>query len=374
MRTRFGLSMQIGLLALALAHAGARAQAPDPVQDPAQPESAVTPPAEAAPATESADPKPPPVPQPEPTPDPTDPPCRNWAPLDETVIDTTRRQLHQTLCGASLWLDGLFGDRRNVASARRARGRLETSLVYSEFSGFRQRVRLDVRVDLPNLQDRASAFLGRDDRDEFVRDRSEGLALRTQFPSVANEDDWLAGLGYSLPGNKRFSANFRVGVRSVRNPRAFVLSQLRYNLYSDLDNLVHLRLTPFWNTRDGFGLTPGIDYSHVLTPARLLRWSNVGTISEASEGFDWRSSLILYQGLRNMRGIALESFVRGATQDSVPLREYGGRVIYRHPLAGRRLFGELVTGYSWPKEDPNAARGGSYLIGLNLELPFGEQR
>lgn len=394
MRSEFGLRTLLLALALGLPAVQAQTLDPDPAQQdspvapqpadstatPAEPQPSeqTTPATETPPAAETpAEPGPsraaetPPYLLPEATADPADPPCRNWIPVDEAMIDTTRRHLYQSLCGASLWLDSLFGDERNVSAARGAYGRLETSLAYSEFNGFKQRVRLDVRVDLPNLKDRALAFVGRDDRDEFVRDRSEGLALRSQFPSIDNEDDWLAGLGYSLPGTKRFSTNFRVGVRSLRHPRAFALSQIRYNAYADFDDVVQLRLTPFWNTRDGFGITPGVDYSHVLTPTRLLRWSNIGTISESSQGFDWRSSVILYQGLRKMRGIAFETFVRGATQDSVPLREYGGRVIYRQPLARRRLFGELVTGYSWPKEDPDATRGGSYLVGLNLELPFG---
>lgn len=299
-------------------------------------------------------------------------PCSAWAPPQEEMIDATRRQLHRTLCGATLWLDGLFGDRMNVDAARAVHGRLEVSVTDSGFYGMDERVRLNVQFDLPNLEERASAFLGRDDQDDFVRDRAEGLALRSQFPSLGDRDEWLAGLGYSLPSNRRFNADVRVGVRGTRNLRAFAQSRLRYNLYSDTRNLVHLRLTPFWNTRDGFGITPGADYTYVLTPRQLLRWSNIGTRSERSEGFDWRSALIYYLGLGGLRGIALEGFIRGATEDTVPLREYGSRLIYRQPLLRQRLFAELVGGYTWPREDPEEPREGAYLVGLGLELPFGK--
>lgn len=299
-------------------------------------------------------------------------PCRDWAPLDEEMIDGTRRYLHERLCSTSMWFDGLFGDQRNIAAARGAHGRLETSMAYSEYYGEKFRTRLDVRVALPNLQKRTSAFLGRDDEDQFVRDRSEGFALRTEFPRIEEQDAWLAGLGYSLPGSKRFRADFRVGVRNVRQPRAFVQSRLRYIAYADRNDLVQLRLTPFWNTRDSFGITPGVDYSHVLSQTRLVRWSNIGTISDRSEDFDWRSALILYQSLGGKKGIALESFLRGGVKEDVSVREYGLRSIYRQPVARDRLFVEFVGGYSWPKSGPGIQRDGSYLVGLSLELPFGE--
>lgn len=299
-------------------------------------------------------------------------PCRDWVPLDEEMIDGTRRYLHERLCSTSMWFDGLFGDQRNIAAARGAHGRLETSMAYSEYYGEKFRTRLDVRVALPNLQKRTSAFLGRDDEDQFVRDRSEGFALRTEFPRIEEQDAWLAGLGYSLPGSKRFRADFRVGVRNVRQPRAFVQSRLRYIAYADRNDLVQLRLTPFWNTRDSFGITPGVDYSHVLSQTRLVRWSNIGTISDRSEDFDWRSALILYQSLGGKKGIALESFLRGGVKEDVSVREYGVRSIYRQPVARDRLFVEVVGGYSWPKSGPGIQRDGSYLVGLSLELPFGE--
>ncbi|MGQ0528776.1 MAG: hypothetical protein ACT4PG_02975, partial [Panacagrimonas sp.] len=324
-----------------------------------------------------------PLPEPEPQPaevaapeaPPADPsqPCRIYHGDNIEMIDDAARMLHETLCGASLWFDGLFGE-RNLDAARSAHGRLELSTTYSEYYGFKERVRLNVRVDLPNLKNRLSAFVGRDDEDEFVRDRSEGFALRSQFPSIDDRDEWLAGLGYSLPGNDRLKSDFRVGVRDLRETRAFVQYRVRYNAYSDQRNLLHFRLTPFYNTRDGFGITPGFDYSYVITNTRLLRWSNIGTLSDNTEGLDWRSALILYQSVGEGRGAAVEGFIRGATTDDVSVREYGGRLIYRHPLAQQRLFLELVSGYSWPREEIFEEREGSFLVAAGLELPFGHRR
>lgn len=299
-------------------------------------------------------------------------PCIDLNSDEIRIIDATRRRLHQTLCGASLWFDGLFGENRNVDAAKGAHGRVETSYTYSDFYGNKARVRLNVRVNLPNLEDRASAFFGRDNDDDFVRDRQEGFALRSQFPSIDDKDQWMGGLGYSLPSNERFSSDIKVGVRNLRMPRAFVQSRIRYNAYSDKKSLIHLRLTPFWSTRDRFGVTPGADFSRVLSPTRLLRFSNAGTISQRSEGLDWRSALIHYQGLRKGRGIAVQAFIRGGTSAPVSISEYGSRAVYRHPLFHDRLYAELVGGFSWPQELREEDRRGSGLLAFGLELPFGK--
>ncbi len=286
------------------------------------------------------------------------------------VVDDTEALLEETGCRAALWLDGLFGA-DDMAAAQRTRGRLETSISHSQFEGTKTRTRLRVRFDLPNIKERLSAFVGREDEESFVRGRNEGFALRSQFPRVGDEDQWLAGLGYSLPDTERLQTDVRVGAAGLSHPRVFVQGRLHYNLYADAANLLYVRTTPFWNSMIGFGITSGFDYNHVLTPALLARWANVGTVSEKTDGLNWLSAVILYQNLREQRAMAYETFVRGQTHAAEPIYEYGARTIYRHPLIANRLYGEFVLGYSFPRTDPTLNRNGSYEVGFGLELPFG---
>ena len=44
--------------------------------------------------------------------------CRVKKPEEEPMIDEARRRLQETVCGANLWFDGLFGERIDVANAR----------------------------------------------------------------------------------------------------------------------------------------------------------------------------------------------------------------------------------------------------------------
>jgi hypothetical protein len=299
--------------------------------------------------------------------------CAQLQPRGEPTLDRTRRVLEQIACTTALWLDGMFGDLYHVDSARAAYGRIESSYFYSGYYGHRTRLRVDMRADFPNISRRLTGFFGRDDDEAFVRDRSERFALRSQFPEIEDQDEWLAGLGYSLPGNQSFRSDFRIGLRGLRHPRLFVQNRVGYIAFADNNDLLYLRTTPFWNTEDGFGITSGVDVSHVINDTRLLRWANVATLSQDTEGLDWRSSVIHYQALQERRGIAYEAFIRGATGAAVDAEEYGTRVVFRHPMFGRRLYGQWVAGYTWPKTERGESREGTYGAGLGLELPFGEK-
>lgn len=302
-------------------------------------------------------------------------PCRlgSVAP-DEELVDSAQRRLFEMLCGASLWFDGLFGERRNLHAARGASGRLELSFLDSEYEGTRFRSRGTVRVDFPNLEQRVHAFLGRDDQDEFIQDRSEGLALRSQFINVETDEGWLAGLGYGLPGSYKKRTDFRVGAKAGNEPKIFGQARHRRNWVLNERNLWHFRETIFWTNRDGLGSTTALDYDHILRRSMLLRWGNIGTISEETKGFEWRTALILYQDLPGFRAMAYEAFLRGWTEGPVGIREYGARAIYRQSILGREwLSGEIVLGYSWPRELLVEERDGSLTFGLGIEMHFGPE-
>ncbi|HSN88032.1 MAG TPA: hypothetical protein VL025_14840 [Thermoanaerobaculia bacterium] len=300
--------------------------------------------------------------------------CREGPPEEQPLLDDSRRLLAETFCGATLWFDGLFGGQPDIENARAVSGRVELSTIYTEADGTEPKARLRLKYDLPNLENRVNVFLGRDDRDDFVRGREEGFAIRSAVFGVETEDRWLAGLGYSPPGRWRERLDFRVGGRLSSAPEAFVQGRLRRNVFVGDRSVWRLRETVFYENRDGFGSTTSADFDHVLRRTLLFHWGTVGTVSEATDGLDWRSATVLYQnlGTRSRSALAYELFLRGSTGRDVHVREYGARGVYRRPLNREWLFGELITGYTWPRESIDKPREGSALIGLGIELLFGK--
>lgn len=297
--------------------------------------------------------------------------CRQAPATEEILLDETRRRVEETVCGAALWLDGLFGGHSDPAAARRAHGHVELSGAHSEFEGAQLRLRFNAHVRFPGLEQRFSAFVGRDDDREFVRDRSEGRALRSDFPAQGTREDWMAGLRYILPELRGVTTDLRIGARDLQLPTVFVQGRITVTAYGGEHTRFSVRNTPFVDNRDGPGWTSSLDLDQVLADPFLLRWGTASTVLRDAPGVDWRSAVVLHQDLRRKRGIAYESFVRGATAAAEPLREYGLRTIYRHPWFDARLYTELVLGYSWPQVDPTVPREGSALAGLGIDLPYG---
>jgi hypothetical protein len=288
------------------------------------------------------------------------------------MLDESRRRLAQTFCGATLWFDGLFGGTPDVESARAVSGRIELSGLHTDFWGMDYRTRVRVNYELPNLERRVRLFLGRDEPG-FAADRQEGFAIRSAVFGMEDEDEWLAGLGYRPPGRYLKRIDIGVGARVKTAPEVFAQARYRRNVFLGANDVWRLRETVFWENRDHFGSTSSIDWDRVLRRDLLLRWGNVGTVSQASQGLEWRSAMVLYHNLRGATAIAGEVFWRGATDAEVKLREYGARAIYRQPVGSPWLFGDVIVGYTWPREHVGEKREGSMMLGLGVELLFGQE-
>lgn len=301
--------------------------------------------------------------------------CRQDGEEPEAVaLDTFRRRLEETVCSANLWLDGLFGGEANVESARSISGRLEASFLHAQAYGDELKLRLRVSYDLPNLKHRMRLFLGRQELEEATQDRAMPLGTRSAFFDLGEREEWLAGFGYTPPGRygRRFS--FRVGVRPQSETIVYAQARYRQNVFLSEFATLRFRETLFWRNREhGFGATTAIDLDRLLNRYTILRWGNVGTISQATEGLEWRSSLLLYHNLHHGRAISGELFLRGATQAEVSLKEYGLRSIYRQSLLRKWLFGELLVGYSFPRLEREQTRRGSVIFGFGIDVLFGPE-
>ena len=298
--------------------------------------------------------------------------CRLQQVGDEAGIEKSRRLLYETLCSAGLWFDGLLGGDPDVESARRIHGRLEGTVLYSDYWGTDLKGRLRLRYDLPNLKHRFALFLGRDEADEAIEDRRETLPIQSALLDLDEEEEWLAGFGYSPPGRRLSKVSFRVGVKVKSETELFFQTRWKTTVFAGEKSAWRFRETLFWQNRDGLGLTSGVDFNRILRNDLLIRWSNIGTFSEATDGVRWRTSVILYQNLRKQRALAYETFLRGETRDPEPLREYGLRAVYRFPSKRRKwLFGELIGGWTFPRGDGDEGRQSSPQIGFGIDLLFG---
>lgn len=296
--------------------------------------------------------------------------CTVRAPEEEAKLDAAQRKLFETVCRANRWFDGLFGDEAPDAS-KLVTGRVELGGVYSDYEGFDSKTRMQVRWQFPNMNKRLNAFIGRVDEEDVELDRPETIAMRSGFFDLEDDEEWLAGLGYSLPGSGRRRSDIAAAAKLSSTPELLVRARVRWVFYPGERTALRLREAALWQNRDGFGLTSTIDLDNVLSDNLLLRTSARATFGEWTEGAEWRSALDLYQNLRGDHAVLWELFATGETEAEVPLQEYGARIIFRQRFLIDGVHIVTVLGYSWPREFLIEKREGSGTLGLSLEVSFG---
>jgi hypothetical protein len=302
--------------------------------------------------------------------------CKEIKPEHDTMLERVRRTLAVTACASSAWLDGLFGDQFHYDAYLNTRGSLSVGALWSEYDGLDPRLRARVRLQLPQWDERISAFAGRVGEEDYVSDtEGEFTALPTrQFAGGLEDESVLVGLGYSSPdrtGND-FDAGVGVRIDLPLDPYA----RARYEIVRTFAEhyVFRARETVFWQNSEGFGSTTRFNIDRALSERFLLRWSNLAKYTEETEGVEWSSEVTLFQRLNQRMGIAWQNYISGTSDAEVDLQRYGARAILRRQLTPSWLFLEVRAGFGWPREKIFEERKLSFEGGIAFEMQFADER
>jgi hypothetical protein len=301
--------------------------------------------------------------------------CKEIKPEHDTVLERVRRTLAVTACASSAWLDGMFGDQFYRDAYLNTRGSLSVGTLWSEYDGFDPRLRARVRLQLPQWDQRISAFAGRVGEEDYISDtEGEFNALPTRQFGGLEEESVLVGLGYSSPdrtGND-FDAGVGVRVDLPMDPYA----RARYEIVRTFAEqyVFRARETVFWQNTEGFGSTTRFNIDRALNDRFLVRWNNLGKYTEETLGVEWFSELTLFQKVNERTGIAWQNYVTGASDAEVDLQRFGARAIMRRQLTPEWLFLELRLGVAWPRMKVEEQRDASIEAGIAFEMQFTDER
>lgn len=301
--------------------------------------------------------------------------CNDIQSERNTLLERVRRTLTVTACASSAWIDGLFGDQFHYEEYRGAYGSVALGTLWSEYDGFDPRFRGRVRLQLPQWDERVSAFVGRVGEEDYISDtEGEFEALPTQIFGGLDDESVLVGLGYSSPertGND-FDAGVGVRVDWPLDPYA----RVRYEIVRTFAEhyVFRARETVFWQNSEGFGATTRFNIDRALSERFLLRWSNLAKWTEETQGLEWYSEATLFQWVNDRTGVAWQSYVNGATDAAVDLQRMGFRAIVRRQLGHEWLFLELRAGIGWPRTKIFESRERSLEGGVAFEMQFADPR
>jgi hypothetical protein len=300
--------------------------------------------------------------------------CNEVSQEGRTVIERVRRSLTVTACSSSAWLDSLFGDEFHYDDYRATYGSVSTGALWSDYDGFDPRLRARVRLQLPQWDNRISAFAGRVGEDDYISDtEGEFSALPTRQFGNLEDESVLVGLGYSKP--ERTGNDFDAGVGLRVDLPLDPYARARYEIVRPFAEryVFRGRQTVFWQNSEGFGATTRFNIDRALSETLLVRWSNLGKFTEETRGVEWYSQLTLFQSLGTRTGLAWQTQIEGATDNEVHLTRYGARVIMRRQINWDWLFLELRGGVSWPRRFVYEEREASPEAGIAFEMQFGDR-
>jgi hypothetical protein len=304
---------------------------------------------------------------------PADDECAGEVDVDAKGIDSVRAGIQRGVCSTARYVDRVFG-RDNQFSEYKddTNGRASVTLGWDEQDKFEVDARFRVSVNLPQINERFSATIGRASSDEFLADETSVFNPAVGAFSDDQPAEWFAGVGYRAHKGRdsRFDLGAGIKLETPFNP--YANARYRRYIYGPSGILLTLRTTAFVENDEGFGLTQALDVDKVLDDAHLLRFSNSLRWSEDTEGVRWRFRPALYQAIDYRRAMRYEAFVRGETDGTEP-DLYGVAVTHRRSAWRDWLFLEFGVELFWA-DGPLPADRCSACVGaaFGFEILFGD--
>jgi len=301
-------------------------------------------------------------------------PCKQYDAHFDSWLDRNQVRIYRTVCGATAWFDGFFGDRRFDQATGATYGRISAGGYWDERNGWDSRLRFRARFALPSLRERGSILIGRGDEQDLIDERNTSGGDPTRVPArTGEEDSTFIGYGYDLMKSLSRNLSLSGGVR-LDMPLEYI-AKVKYRRVWQLSerNLLRLRPILYWKSEEGIGTTVNVDIDHVINSAFLFRWANFGNVSqyEEVEGVDWGTTFYLFQALSDKRALTYSTFARGETDAPVTFKNVGFEFRYRQRILRDWLFIEYIGGVSWPREFIDESRKANFGSGLRLEVYFG---
>jgi len=285
-------------------------------------------------------------------------------------IDRLHQGVFNSVWRSAMRMDQWFGSTADDAAYMQTSGSIAPALLYDQFDGFQPKLRFQVDVPLPQLNERFHAFIGRVNRDEYVTERKPGSGAFARQYGPVEDDETLFGIRYREPKQGgRFEADAGLRIRSPLDP--FVKGSWRFEHGTSESTLFSLRETAFWQNTEKFGVTSRMDIERIFDDSWLMRWTLSGTISQRTEGVRGYTALSAMRGLPDRRAICAELFTEGEMDADVPLGNYGVKLAYRRSVVRDWLVLETRISLTFPKDDPLQTREASWGVGVGLEMFFG---
>ncbi|MDT8437617.1 MAG: hypothetical protein RQ729_01255 [Wenzhouxiangellaceae bacterium] len=292
--------------------------------------------------------------------------CRDPEGRPESWLDRTHSYLSRKLCEPAAWFDGFFGGERAYEETTVGSFfRLRNSLVWDQSRDFGHDIQLSANIRLPQVSDRVRLLISRDETLEG--DGNIGDIARD--PDDENQTRLGLRLLLSDLGRTQFDVDGTIKVSGGGlNPR--VRGRVRHTRGLTDTTLARWTQSLFWERDDGFGTTSRADFEWLPNRLTLVRLTGRGTVSQESDGIDWRTGLIGFRQLDRKSAVRSEIGAFGFTDPGLEAEEWFVNVRYRRSFLRDWLFYELQPEHAWPIDENTGRRRADWRFIFTLEIQF----
>jgi hypothetical protein len=289
--------------------------------------------------------------------------------LDNTWVDRYHAYIENDLYGTVAWFDRFFEDdlRKDVGPSQSSM-RWTNDFRWDQENHFKYRTRVRASIRLSHLMRRWRLVISGENTGDPTAIKPEdpgnpGLDVASQSRRASTE------LVYDLHQSRNTIVDLGAGVRIKLSPTAYFRARFLHARELAYSIIGRLAVTPFWDTKDGFGESNQVDFERQLAPMTLLRWSNSATITEVSNGWNWGTELSVLQRLSPYSAITFAANATGPTRPSTVVQNYRVYTRYRRNFLRSWLFFELEPDVNWPRQDDGSRKtvlGGTIRLEINF--------
>jgi len=270
---------------------------------------------------------------------------------DNTWVDRYHARIEQNLFGTVFWFDRFFEDDfREDAEDPAFSLRWTNDLRWDRREDFDYRTRVRARIRLPRMKGRLRLIISGENQGDSTAIRPEdpgnpGLAESSMDRRLSTE------LAYDLYKSRDTIVAPGAGVRISVHPSVFARVRLLHARELAYSVIGRVAVTPFWDSRDGFGESNLLEFEKPVGPETLLRWTNSATISENTVGWEWGTEVSVLRRLSPSSAVTFAVNASGQTRPSATVQNYRAYARYRRNIFRDWLFVEIEPDVNWPRRE-----------------------
>ena len=266
-------------------------------------------------------------------------------------LDRYHARIEEDLTGTIRWFDRFFEDERlEAVEYSESALRVTNDFRWDEAEKFTYRLRVRARIRLPHLKGKWRLLISGENQGDPYPTRPEdpgnpGLDVLTTNGRASTEAAYYL---VEEPNTLLFAG---AGIRIRTNPSVFLRTRFLHGRELAYSVIGRLTVTPYWDSRDGFGETNEVAFERPLTSATLLRSSSFTAIKESEKGWALGTELELLHKLSGGSGLSSGGSLVYRTRPVAAVENYRVFVRYRRSFLRSWLFYELEPDVNWRRQD-----------------------